>query len=173
VALVVLLRGVNVGGHRTFRPAALAKDLSRLGVVNIGAAGTFVVRQPVGRTQLRAEFARRLPFDTEIMICDGGDIVRVVSADHFAREPIGPGVVRFASVLSRRPRAMPPLPIDLPAGGDWLVRLVARDGGVVVGQYRRDMKAIGCLGTLDRVLGVPVTTRNWNTMMQIAKVLAR
>jgi len=44
---------------------------------------------------------------------------------------------------------------------------------VVVGQYRRDMKAIGCLGTLDRVLGVPVTTRNWNTMMQIAKVLAR
>jgi hypothetical protein len=26
VALVVLLRGVNVGGHRTFRPATLADN---------------------------------------------------------------------------------------------------------------------------------------------------
>ncbi len=68
VALVVLLRGVNVGGHRTFRPAALARQLKHLDAVNIGAAGTFVIRRPVTRAQLRAELARRLPFDTAIMI---------------------------------------------------------------------------------------------------------
>jgi uncharacterized protein (DUF1697 family) len=34
------------------------------------------------------------------------------------------------------------------------------------------MKAIGYLGTLDRHFGVPVTTRNWNTMTAIARVLA-
>jgi hypothetical protein len=28
MALVVFLRGVNVGGHRTFRPSVLAKELS-------------------------------------------------------------------------------------------------------------------------------------------------
>jgi hypothetical protein len=33
------------------------------------------------------------------------------------------------------------------------------------------MKAIGHLGTLDRVFGVPLTTRNWNTMTTIARVL--
>jgi uncharacterized protein (DUF1697 family) len=33
------------------------------------------------------------------------------------------------------------------------------------------MKVIGYLGTLDRVFGVPVTTRNWNTISAIAKVL--
>lgn len=33
------------------------------------------------------------------------------------------------------------------------------------------MKVIGMLGALDRLYGVPVTTRNWNTMMAIAKVL--
>jgi uncharacterized protein (DUF1697 family) len=74
VALVVLLRGVNVGGHRTFRPSALAEQLKHLDAVNIGAAGTFVIRQPVGRAQLRLEFARRLPFDAEIMICSGREI---------------------------------------------------------------------------------------------------
>lgn len=44
MALVILLRSVNVGGHKTLRLAVLAKELSRLDVVNIGAAGTFVVR---------------------------------------------------------------------------------------------------------------------------------
>src|SRR5207249_2636335 len=82
VALVVLLRGVNVGGHRTFRPTTLAEQLKHLDAVNIGAAGTFVIRQPVTRAQLRAEFARRLPFDTEIMICQGREIVRLMSQNH-------------------------------------------------------------------------------------------
>jgi hypothetical protein len=41
----------------------------------------------------------------------------------------------------------------------------------VLGQYRRQMKAIGYLGRLDRLFGVPVTTRNWNTITAIAKVL--
>ena len=55
MALVVLLRGVNVGGHRTFRPTLLAKELSRYDVVNVGAAGTFVVRKPGPVEQFRAE----------------------------------------------------------------------------------------------------------------------
>jgi hypothetical protein len=33
------------------------------------------------------------------------------------------------------------------------------------------MKVIGYLGTFDRLFGVPVTTRNWNTITAIAKVL--
>ena len=75
VALVVLLRGVNVGGRRTFRPSKLVEQLKPLDAVNIGAAGTFVIRQPVSQAQLRAELARRLPFDAEIMICHGSEIV--------------------------------------------------------------------------------------------------
>jgi hypothetical protein len=33
------------------------------------------------------------------------------------------------------------------------------------------MKVISYLGMLDRVFGVPVTTRNWNTICAIVKVL--
>jgi len=33
------------------------------------------------------------------------------------------------------------------------------------------MKIIGYLGALDQLYGVPVTTRNWNTLVAIAKVL--
>jgi uncharacterized protein (DUF1697 family) len=171
VALVVLLRGVNVGGHRTFRPATLAKQLEHLDAVNIGAAGTFVIRRPLTRARLRAELARRLPFDTEIVICQGREIARLSSESHFSDQPVRPDIVRFVSVLSKRPRSAPSTPMRLPASGKWLLKILARDNRFVFGVYRRHMKVIGYLGTLDRLFGVPATTRNWNTIAAITKVL--
>jgi uncharacterized protein (DUF1697 family) len=171
VALVIFLRGVNVGGHRTFRPTVLVKALKHLGAVNIGAAGTFVIRQPVTRAQLRAELARRLPFDCEVMICQGSDIARLVSRDHFAGEPARSDIVRFVSVLSKTPRSKPTTPMSIPSSGRWLLKILATDDRFVVGLYRRHMKAIRYLGTLDRLFGATATTRNWNTITAIAKVL--
>ena len=171
MALVVFLRGINVGGHRTFRPIALSKQLKYLDVVNIGAAGTFVIRRPVTRATLRAELQRRLPFDAEIIICHGREIVGLVSQNFFAGYPVRPDIVRFVSVLSRRSRAAPRLPMSLPSRGTWLLRVLARDDRFVVGVYRRHMKVISCLGALDRVFDVPVTTRSWTTITAVAKVL--
>ena len=53
-----------------------------------------------------------------------------------------------------------------------LLKRLARDDRFVLGMYRRHMRAIGHLGTLDRLFGVPVTTRNWNTITAIRQVLA-
>jgi uncharacterized protein (DUF1697 family) len=171
VALVVLLRGVNVGGHRTFRPTTLTEQLKHLDAVNIGAAGTFVIWQPVTQAQLRAELARRLPFDVEMMICQGREILRMMSQHHFAGQPVRPDIVRFVSVLSRRPRSAPSTPLSFPSSGKWLLKILARDNRFVFGLYRRHMKAIGYLGTFDRLFGVPATTRNWNTITAVARVL--
>ena len=168
--LVVFLRGLNVGGHRTFRPAVLAGHLKHLGAVNIGAAGTLVIRRPIGRTRLRDEIARRLPFEAEIVMCDGREIAALLSTAAFDRYPVRPDVVRFVSVLSRRPVSAPRLPVRLPARGRWLLKVLARDGRFVIGMYRRHMKVIGYLGSLDRLFGVPATTRNWNT---VGKLVAK
>jgi uncharacterized protein (DUF1697 family) len=173
MALVVLLKGVNVGGHRTFRPARLAERLSHLGAVSIGAAGTFVIPERVTRTALRAEFARRLPFDAQITICEGREITRIAAHDVFARHSAGPGITPFVSVLSASPRVAPATPLRFPPDGDWLVTVLAREGRFVIGLYRRHMKTIGYLGALDRVFGRPATTRNWNTLMSILAVLER
>ena len=152
MALVVLLKGVNVGGHRTFRPSTLARDMKRYDVVNIGAAGTFVVRAPVSRTKLRAELARRLPFDTEVMVCGGSDFLRFASSDPFAGLPSTPNITPFVSVLARRRAPSSPLPISFPTEAEWGLRI---------------------LGQLEKIYGVPVTTRNWNTISAIARVLDR
>lgn len=168
MALVVLLRGVNVGTARRFRPTELAVRLKHLGVVNIGAAGTLVVRAPASRARVRAELKKHLPFETDILICDGRDILRLASRE---LAPIPAGVVRFVSVLSRVPRTPVALPLQLPRTGPWLVKVVAVEGRYVLGQYRRDMKTIGHLGALDRMFGGRVTTRNWNTVASISKAL--
>ena len=171
MALVVLLRGVNVGGHRTFRPSTLAEQLKHLDAVNIGAAGTFVIRRPVTPPQLRAELTRRLPFDTEIVICQGREIVRLMSRNHFADQPVRPDIVRFVSVLSKRPRSAPSTPMSFPSSGKWLLKILMRDNRFVFGVYRRHMKTIRYLTMVDTLFGVPVTTRNWNTFTTILKVL--
>ncbi len=171
MALVVLLKGVNVGGHRTFRPSVLAKELKRFDVVNVGAAGTFVVRKTVTRAKLRAEMRRRLPFEADIMICSGSDILRLASANPFAGQLSGPKIVRFVSVLAKRAQPLSPVPLDLPSGGEWCLRILTYQDLFVFGLYRREMKAISYLGQLEKLFGVPVTTRNWNTILAIVRIL--
>ena len=172
MALVVFLRGVNVGGHRRFRPSALAAELKHLGAVNIGAAGTFVIRARVTRAKLRAELARRLPFETAIAICDGRDVSKLIGSQPYRGQQVRPDVVRFISVLTGSPRSKPALPLTFPLRGTWLVKVLARDRCFIVGQYRRHMRTIGHLGGIDRVFGVPVTTRTWSTIVAIGRLLA-
>jgi len=171
MATVVLLRGVNVGGHRVFRPSQLVAQLKHLGVVNIGAAGTFVIRERASQAQIRAALARCLPFEAHVALCPGAHLLRMVAGDPFASEPLRPDLVRFVTFLAQRPRSAPSLPLSFPPTGKWLVRIIGRQDRFVFGVYRRHMKTIRYLGEADRLFDVPVTTRNWNTITAISKVL--
>ena len=170
MAIVVFLRGVNVGGHRTFRPTLLAKALQRYDVVNVGAAGTLVVRAPGPRAKFEAALRRELPFETRIAICTGRDVTALETESPFAGSPAA-DVVRFVSILPKASRARPSLPISLPDESDWLVRVIAARKCFVFGEYRRHMKTIRYLGQLDDIFGAPATTRNWNTMLSVARLL--
>jgi len=173
MAIVVFLRGVNVGGHRRFRPSLVAEKLHRYDVTNVGAAGTFVVRAPGARAAFEAALRRELPFETQIAICDGRDVIALEAENPFADRPPSPDLVRFVSILSRATRARPPVPLTLPDEGDWLVRVTGTKKCFVFGEYRRHMKTIGCLGMLDEIFGAPATTRSWTTMLSIARMLSR
>lgn len=171
MALVCFLRGVNVGGHRTFRPSVVARELSGFDVVNVGAAGTFVVRKPGSRAQFRAALLRALPFDTEIVLCDGGDLLRLEAENPFSAESASPEIVRFVSILAKAGKVRASLPVAFPSDEAWLVRVIACRGQFVFGMYRRHMNTIRYLGQVDKLYGAPVTTRNWNTISAIQRIL--
>ena len=114
---------------------------------------------------------RRLPFETDVMICDGREILRFASGDPFAGHPSGPNIIRFVSVLARRRPPSCPVPFSLPSKGRWCLRVVTCRDRFVFGIYRREMKAISYLGQIEKVFGAAATTRNWNTMLAIVRIL--
>jgi uncharacterized protein (DUF1697 family) len=171
MASVVFLRAANVGGHQTFKPGLLAKQLAEFGVVNIGAAGTFVVRANVSQTKLRAEILRRLPIQPELMIYPGRDVLALAHGDWFPATSKAKDLGRFASVLSQVPRTKPSLPIEVPAGSKWEVRLVAVSGPFVVSTRRLGETYSNAV--VEKHFALPATTRNWNTIEKICEVLER
>jgi uncharacterized protein (DUF1697 family) len=171
MALVVFFRAVNVGGHQRFQPVRLAKELAEFDVVNIGAAGTLVVRENVSPAKLRGEILRRLPFRPELMICSARDVRVLMRGKWFGDAPIGKEIGRFVSVLLKAPRLKPPLPIEQPAGDKWEVRIVAISGRFVLSVRRLGETYSNAVA--EKHLGVPATTRNWNTIETIRKVLEK
>ena len=83
MAIVAFLRGVNVGGHRRFRPSLLAKELGEHDVVNIGATGLLLARKVRSTAAFRAKLLAALPFDTDVALCDGRELLELVAEDPF------------------------------------------------------------------------------------------
>jgi uncharacterized protein (DUF1697 family) len=172
MALVVFVRGVNVGGHKAFRPSVFARELADLDVASVGAAGTFVIRKRVGVATVQAEFRRRMPFEAELMICQAREILDLAAAAPFGDKLAKDNVTRYVSVLAKRPRTIPPLPIERPAGRDWQVKVFAVEGRFALSLHRRLGRTLVYPNeVVEKSLGVRATTRNWNTIAAVCALL--
>lgn len=172
VALVVFMRGVNVGGARRFQPGLLARELEHLGVSNLGAAGTFVVRGATDQAALRAEFLRRLPFACDLMVCEGRDLLKLAATEPARESSKDPNLRLFATILARRLPKPPTLPWNYPAGERWQVSMVGISGRFVLCHCRRLGSAQLEPNTLiEKQFGVRATTRNWNTILRVCQLL--
>jgi hypothetical protein len=89
----------------------------------------------------------------------------------FGSEPLRSDVVQFVSILSKAGRDKVSLPIALPQSGEWFVRIIGSKNRLVFGVYRRHMKTIGYLGRIDKLFGAPATTRSWNTILSVLRIL--
>ena len=54
-----------------------------------------------------------------------------------------------------------------------MIEIIAIQDRFVLGQYRRQMKAISYLGKIEKLLDVPATNRNWNTIEKVVKILLK
>jgi uncharacterized protein (DUF1697 family) len=174
MASVVFMRGVNVGGHQVFRPAELAKKLARLEVVNIGAAGTFVVHATIRHGELREELRRHLSFAAEFMITRASEVQKLVAMDPFRRSLAAAEVRCSVSVLAKRPRSVPKLPLSQPAGEGWQVRIVGLQDRFALVLWRRAGKPmIYPNEVVEKNFGVAATTRTWETILKVHRALQR
>jgi uncharacterized protein (DUF1697 family) len=167
---VVFLRAANVGKNNRFQPAQLVKNLAGLEMVNVGAVGTFVVRKNVTEQKLRAALARELKFKCEIMICPAKTIIDLARDNPLARL-ISDDIEGFATILAAEP-ARTSFPICVPDDKNWQVKLVQLKGLAVL-SLRRKIPGGRFYPNevIEKKLGVPGTTRNWNTIEKVLKIL--
>ncbi len=167
------MRAANVGGHQTFKPAALAKDLSHLGAVNLGAAGTLVIREKISATALRKEISGRLTFKPEMFIVPGAELIELFESKPFGDHVATKQEREFLTVMEKASKKIPPLPFYQPAGQDWQVSLLEVRNRFVLSLWRHLCgNIIYPNQVVEKQLGVPATSRSWNTVADICEVLA-
>jgi len=170
---VVFLRAVNVGGANRCQPALIAKELAKFGVVNIGAVGTFVVREDVNESALRAAIAKKLPFKCEIMICPAKEIVDLAKENPLKGETSN-DIDAHVTILARRPTKLPKLPFYAPSKDKWEIK-ISRVVETAALSLRRRVEH-GHLypnQIVEKLFGIPATTRTWNTIEKVAKILTQ
>ena len=171
MASVVFLRAANVGKHNRFQPGVLAKELAKFGVVNIGAVGTFVIREDVGEAALRAALLRKLPFKCDVMICRAKEILDLAKKDPFSGER-GDDVEAYVTLMAKPPASVPKLPIYAPSEENWEVKVLRIVGAAVLSLRRRVKNGRFYPNQIvEKQFGVATTTRNWNTIEKVAKIL--
>jgi uncharacterized protein (DUF1697 family) len=162
----IFLRAVNVGGKSV--PVKALADA--LGLVNIQAAGTFVCADDRSQVELSRAIERALPFETDVIVRGAAELRAAVS--RLGNVPVPGGAKRFLTLLASEPDAAPTLPIERPEDGAWEVRVSAIDGPFVLSMDRKlgERRRFYPNEVVERALGVPATTRGWDT---ITKVLAK
>lgn len=172
MTLVVLLRGANLGSRR-FSPKAVADALADLDVVNVGAAGTFVVRGRVAERTLRARIQAELPWeDAEMVVLKEAEVRDALAAG--GRVEVPEGAKRFGLALPDAPPAGLALPLEaLAKDGRWGLRYEVLRGRVAIG-VRRRFDETGPYSTrqVDQALGSDRgTMRDWTTWEKIGAAL--
>jgi uncharacterized protein (DUF1697 family) len=172
---VALLRAVNVGGNAPVKMAALKESFAALGYAPVAThlqSGNVVFGAQAAPATLKQAIERRLAKDFElsipVLVLAQDELARVAAANPFASEPgmdrtklhvtflFQPpdqaGLARLAAAVKGKDRC---------AVRSAVVYLHCPDG------YGRSKLANA---HLERLLGVPATTRNWNTVSELVRL---
>jgi len=171
VAHVVFLRAANVGGKNVFRPAQLAVALSHLDAVNVGAAGTLLVRGKAPAATIRREISERLPFDLEMSVRPVREVLDLIRSQPFAGVKFSKDLRGWVAVLARPSRARPAFPLSVPEGKAWSVRFDRIEGAFALGVWRRrPERFVSPNKVVEDALGIPATMRYWETIERVAEL---
>lgn len=169
---VAFLRAANVGKHHRFRPSDLVRELAKFGVINVGAVGTFVVRENVSESALRRAILSQLPFPCEVMICGAKEFIDLVETAPFDDAALSPDLRPFATIMGKQPIRSPKLPIYAPSSEDWEVKIVQVTGACVLSLWRRlKRNALYPNQVIEKKFGVAATTRSWSTILKVRVLL--
>ena len=122
---------------------------------------------------MRKAILRKLPIKCDVMICPAKPIVDLVRNNPLKNEKTDKDRRVFLTVMSEAPAKLPKLPIYFPNKEKWEVGLVWISRTLVLSLWRRLRdNPLYPNQIIEKQFGVKTTTRTWDTIEKIAKVLA-
>ena len=173
---VAFLRAVNVGGRGIVKMGELAARLTQLGLKDVKtviASGNVMFTAPSGSTdalgrKIGADLEAWLGYPVAVMVRTLAELEALVASNPFKGVERAPDARLYVAFLWKEPAAPPRLPLVAKRDGLELFRLAGREGFMV--SARLDSGFFGMPNlTIEKALGVPCTTRNWNTVLRMVK----
>lgn len=165
---LALLRGINVNGHRLIPMADLRRLCADLGYADVQTfiqSGNVVLTAPAPAGEvavaLGAAIAARFGFDVPVVVLSLAELEALHSANPFVLEDLEPRALHV-TVFAEAPSA------DRAQALDW--ERFRPERGAVAGRWLYLYCPNGYHtarlnnGFFERTLGVPATTRNWQTI---------
>ena len=172
---VAFLRAVNVGG-RVVKMSDLSKRLAALGLADVGtfiASGNVYFNaegKPLEIARLiEGDLLAWLGYPVATMVRTREELDALVASDPFRGVERQPDAKLYVAFLWEPPKTKPKLPRVSTRSGLRLFRVTGREAFMV-----SERLADGKFGVpnlpLEKELGVPATTRNWNTILRLANL---
>jgi len=176
-AWVVLLRGINVGGHNRVPMATLRAHFTRAGCDDVRTyiqSGNLVFRAPRAvATRAIATLRDTLTtvgVNVPVVSRTGAELAAAVNANPYARDGVDPTHLHVG-FLADRPTASRAQALDPDRSPPDRWHLVGRE--LFLACPRGIAKTRLTSGYLDTTLGTSVTIRNWRTTLAILDLVGR
>ena len=174
---IALFRGINVGGKNALAMKDLAAVLETLGARKVrtyiqsgnavflhGAEGTSLLSN-----RIRAEIRKRRGFDPHVLLLGLKDFERAVRQNPFAEAETDPKALHAGFLAAAPERPDMKTMESLRSGGERF-RLIGRVF------YLHAPKGVGrsrLAANAEKLLGVPMTDRNWSTVLAVWKMVQK
>lgn len=176
---VALLRGINVGGHHKVPMAELRQLLEDMGFSEVNTllnSGNVVFEsEPAAEKFLEEKIATKLEqtfgFPVPVLIRPSDSMQEILSAEPFAGVEVTKDIRQYVTFLLEPPEEE--VKLDIPwtseDGAFTIISTTDREiFGVLDLSRGRTTDAMSILG---ETYGNDMTTRNWNTILRIGKLL--
>jgi uncharacterized protein (DUF1697 family) len=170
---IALLRGINVGGHKLIKMADLKAMFESLGFANVRTfiqSGNVLFETKENGKQLRPKIQKEIKatfgFDVAVVIRTAAEMKKIIESSPFPADSLVEGESLYVALLGGTPTpdAIETL-LECRSDVDDF-RLVGGEVYILLRQSSR--QSLFSNSFLERKLGVPATTRNWQTMTRLA-----
>jgi uncharacterized protein (DUF1697 family) len=170
------LRGINVGGHKLVKMEDLNRIFASLkfkSVKTLIASGNVIFEAPKGdekalARKIEAKLQASLGFEVPVMVRTLADIQKILKLNPFQKIKASPDVKNYVAFLYEKPKTKVKPP-KAPPGETWEI-LAVKDLEIYITTRK---KADGHNGFpnnfIEKEIGVPATTRNWNTVRKLVE----